>query len=375
MRATLDLSISETGAGGLVMVEGGDVCYAALDLPSRGQKPLKKKKRRVESVLFSRISGAEVEMRVRPGENIILYSDCVLKPGTFTVWFRKSSDEDQTPLIISADVLIQPAFSRRHFIKNPSISTRDLLVTNVSESDLGLYYCAVRERKSIKGVQRDVYLNGTRTTRLSLLDPPVPCVDLPYIPSTPSTLEEHSTLQTTSTPPVSDCSVCWKLLVSVCPVCVLLSSVVSSTCIYCICRKRTEAVEEENQREGEKSPNQQIRTREEVGGGDVCYAALDLPSRGQKPLKKKKRRVESSEFSTYSETGVSGLVKVEELIQDLIGTLEDLRSQFSGTVKKLKLAQSSSASHTRSWNLLWYEKKTVKGPEPVGEQENRKNQM
>ena len=39
----------------------------------------------------------------------------------------------------------------------------------------------------------------------------------------------------------------------------------------------------------------------QVGGGDVCYAALDLPSRGQKPLKKKKRRVESSEFSTYSE--------------------------------------------------------------------------
>ncbi|KAI4884159.1 hypothetical protein NFI96_005460 [Prochilodus magdalenae] len=246
-----------------------------------------------EGVLFSRISGAEVEMRVRPGDNVVLYCDCVLKAETFIVWFRKSSDEDQTPLIISADKFTQPAFSCHHFIENPSINTRDLLVTNVSESDLGLYHCAVWDRKSVKGVQRDVYHNGARTTRLALLDPPVPCADPPETPST---------LQTPSTPPVSDCRVCWKLLVSVCPVGVLLSSVVSSTCVYWIYRKRTEAVKEENPREREKSPNQQIKTREEVGGGDVCYAALDLPSRGQKPLKKKKRRVESSEFSTYSES-------------------------------------------------------------------------
>ncbi|KAI4876280.1 hypothetical protein NFI96_030539, partial [Prochilodus magdalenae] len=147
-------------------------------------------------VLFSGISGAEVEMRVRPGDNVTLYSDCVRESGTSVVWFRKSLNEDQTPLIISGD--------------------------------LGLYYCAVREKKYVKGILRDVYHNGTRTTRLSLLDPPVPCADLPFTPSTPSTLEEHSTLQTTSTPPVSDCSVCWKLLVSVCPVCVLLSTVVPS---------------------------------------------------------------------------------------------------------------------------------------------------
>ena len=37
----------------------------------------------------------------------------------------------------------------------------------------------------------------------------------------------------------------------------------------------------------------------QVGGGDVCYASLDLPSGGQKRLKKK--RAESSDFSTYSE--------------------------------------------------------------------------
>ncbi|KAI4873141.1 hypothetical protein NFI96_025288, partial [Prochilodus magdalenae] len=46
-------------------------------------------------------------------------------------------------------------------------------------------------------------------------------------------------------------------------------------------------------RESETEENQKTRRNEKVGGGDVCYASLDLPSRGQKPLKKKKRRVES----------------------------------------------------------------------------------
>ncbi|KAI4884161.1 hypothetical protein NFI96_023949, partial [Prochilodus magdalenae] len=147
----------------------------------------------------------------------------------------------------------------------------DLFVKNVMEKDLGLYYCARREkdlRRNITG-----YHYGNLTTRILLRDTTAPCADL---------------TQTSSTPPVSDCSVCWKLLVSVCPVCVLLSSVVSSTCVYWIYRSRTKGTHS-------------LSLSLSVGGGDVCYAALDLPSRGQKPLKKKKRRVESSELSTYSE--------------------------------------------------------------------------
>ncbi|KAL7856248.1 hypothetical protein AOLI_G00198520 [Acnodon oligacanthus] len=85
----------------------------------------------------------------------------------------------------------------------------DLLVENATESDLGLYYCVLQETK----VCRD-------TTD--------PCASLS---------------QTTSTPPVSDCSVCWTLLVSVRPACVLLSSVASSTFVYCICTSSNEGVE------------------------------------------------------------------------------------------------------------------------------------
>ncbi|XP_037389011.1 uncharacterized protein LOC108413472 [Pygocentrus nattereri] len=238
-------------------------------------------------VLFSRISGAEVEMRFRPGDNVVLYSDCVSETRS-VVWFQNSSNETKPPLIISGDTLIQAAFSRYSFVWNPSNKTHDLLVKNITESDLGLYYCAVQEIKSIKDrtgadVRADVYQRGNRTTRLSLLDSTAPCADL----------------QTPSTPPVSDCSVCWKLLVSVCPLCVLLSS----TCLCCICRYTTK-VEKEDKKKSERAQHQKCRS-DEVGEDGVCYASLDHQNRGQKRLKKK--RVESSDFSTYSE------VKTEQM--------------------------------------------------------------
>ncbi|KAL7856258.1 hypothetical protein AOLI_G00198620 [Acnodon oligacanthus] len=210
-------------------------------------------------VLFFRISGAEVEMRVRPGDNVVLYSDCVSETGSL-VWFINSSNESQSPLIISADTLMLAAFSHYSFVWNPSSITRDLLVKNVTESDLGLYYCAHKQTKFIKDgtgadVQTDVYHYGNRTTRLSFLDSTAPCADL----------------QTPSTPPVSDYSVSWKLLVSVCPVCVLLSS----TCLYCIYRHTTKG-EKKVSEEANETKDHQSRTKYEIGGGVVIYAPLDV---------------------------------------------------------------------------------------------------
>ncbi|KAG9259708.1 hypothetical protein AMEX_G27230 [Astyanax mexicanus] len=237
----------------------------------------------VSGVWFSRISGAEeVSIRVSPGDNVTLYSDCVLKTGFYVVWFRNCSHKNQPPLLISSmDLksfsevykdLVQDVFLGYTFMWNPSNNTHDLLVKNITESDLGLYYCALLEKTITEnaagkgGVPKAVYRYGNRTTRLSLLDSIVPCTD---------------DSKTTSTPPVSDCSVCWKLLASVCPVCVLLITI----CVYCIYRYRTTG------RVGE----------EDVV--EVCYASLDLPSRGHDHLKKNQKRkaVESSDFSTYSE--------------------------------------------------------------------------
>ncbi|XP_017543128.1 uncharacterized protein LOC108414736 isoform X1 [Pygocentrus nattereri] len=235
--------------------------------------------------LFSRISGAEVEMRVRPGDDVTLYSDCIWKSGFSIVWFRNSSCEHQPPLMISTPDLIRGADPRYSAVWNPSNKTHDLLVKNVSDSDVGLYFCAMYEKnitKDEKGVLHpvDIYHYGKRTTRLSLLGP---CADLP---------------QTPSTPPVSDCSVCWKLLVSVCPVCVLLSS----TCVCCIYRHAKKA--EAGQERRNKAQRRRSRTTDEVGGDEVCYASLDIPSGGEKRLKK---RVEGLDFSTYSEVKTDGM--------------------------------------------------------------------
>ncbi|KAL6467214.1 hypothetical protein MHYP_G00250180 [Metynnis hypsauchen] len=191
----------------------------------------------VMCVLFSRISGAEVKMRVRRGDNITLYCDYIISLRSEIAWFRNCSDENHPPLVLTSSSNFKHHFPRFGLVRNSSSKSYDLLIENVTEKDLGLYYCARQEKKvtseekSLKR-ERTVYRYGNLTTRIILRDTTFPCPECP---------------QTT---PAPDCSICWKLLLS-------------------------------------------------VGGDDVCYASLDLPSRGQKRLKKK--RVECSEFSTYSE--------------------------------------------------------------------------
>ncbi|XP_058241103.1 uncharacterized protein LOC131349436 isoform X4 [Hemibagrus wyckioides] len=128
-------------------------------------------------VVFSsqkRISGAEVEMRVSPGDDVTLYCDCVSKGGFYPVWFRNCSHEHQPRLIISFTDFIRSSFPRYSFVFNKSTNTQNLQIKNVTESDQGLYYCALHEKNitDSKGgliLQRDVYHHGNRSTRLSVL--------------------------------------------------------------------------------------------------------------------------------------------------------------------------------------------------------------
>ncbi|XP_052401297.1 uncharacterized protein LOC127948698 [Carassius gibelio] len=217
-------------------------------------------------------------MKVRPGDNITLYCDRSLTLGSIVVWIRNCSHENQPSLIIDFRKLDVEIFQRFRFIHNPYSKSYDLHITNISVSDLGLYYCAKLEMKvneDEKGFisQSEVYYYGNKTTRLSL--EVTSCSGPLDTPSTP--------------PPVSDCVLCWMLLFSVCPLCVLLSSI----CVYCLCcRKATDSATD--QKNKLKSRN----IIEENYDSEVCYASVDLMTRRQN--RQKKTQMQSSDFTTYA---------------------------------------------------------------------------
>ncbi|XP_048054378.1 uncharacterized protein LOC125273156 [Megalobrama amblycephala] len=171
-------------------------------------------------VLFcehQRVFGTEVDVRVKTGDNITLYGDCVIPLGSHIVWLRNCSHEHQPSLLIETINLFRGMFPRFSFVFNSSSNSYDLHIVNVSVSDEGKYYCAIDERK-IHGVMGSLYKNGNRRTCLSVL-------------------EAVSFSDSTTSSPISesDCVLCWTLLFSVCPVCVLLSSHLS----YCLCQRKT----------------------------------------------------------------------------------------------------------------------------------------
>ncbi|XP_062864957.1 uncharacterized protein LOC134326711 [Trichomycterus rosablanca] len=207
-------------------------------------------------------------MRVRRGDDVTVYSDCVYKNGLPTVWFRNCSHENQPPFIMSSQEFIQYDMKnndspRYSFVWNPLNGTHDLLIKNVTEAHLGLYYCALMQRDIIK----NLYQYGIRATRLSLQEEASMCVTIS--PNTP-------------TPQVPEWTHCWKLLVSLWTVCVVLA-IILSICVYCICTNKTKA----------RTKRQTHRNDEVVG--ELCYASLDI-----KTFKKRnKNRAQQSDL--YSE--------------------------------------------------------------------------
>ncbi len=118
-----------------------------------------------------------MEMKVSPGDNITLYCDRSVTLGSVVVWIRNCSHENQPSLIIDyMDVFrwgLGELLQRFSFIHNPYNNSYDLHITNISVSDLGLYYCAKVEKKVNKNEKgiisgSEVYSYGNRTTRLSL---------------------------------------------------------------------------------------------------------------------------------------------------------------------------------------------------------------
>nr|XP_055061715.1 uncharacterized protein LOC129444816 [Misgurnus anguillicaudatus] len=229
-------------------------------------------------LLFSQIYGADIEMKVRPGDNITLHCDRPLTRGLGIMWIKNSSYEFQPSLMIDYRKSNKVTFSRFSFPKNSNINSFDLHITNITVFDLGLYYCAEYEKninKDDEGIisSIEVYYYGNQTTRLSLAV---------------TSCSGPSSSTVSPPPPVSDCFLCWTLLVSVCVVCFLICFI----CVYCLYQRKST--------DGGTVNREKIKSRNTCEGNDddVCYASLEVNARSQKQLKKKQQQ--SSDFSIYA---------------------------------------------------------------------------
>ncbi|KAL3996403.1 (N-Acetylneuraminyl)-galactosylglucosylceramide N-acetylgalactosaminyltransferase [Sarotherodon galilaeus] len=231
-----------------------------------------------------------IEMRVRPGENITLYCDCKSSVGVYIVWYRTCSHEKQPSLVLRTQLdrrcpdshsdrqsaffnLLNP-FSDFHLVKNNLSQSYDLLITNITETDEGLYYCGTEHPKvkdEGKIIQEYVHTYSNITTNVLLHKDSVsgePCRET-----------------------------CWTLLYSLCPAFAVVSSLLSSLLIY-YCQKTAKTPHEDEKR---YSKRVQKRLNEDE---ELCYAALEFRQASQRP---KKTIAQSSDFSTYSAINTDGM--------------------------------------------------------------------
>ncbi|XP_034059184.1 uncharacterized protein LOC117537902 [Gymnodraco acuticeps] len=235
-------------------------------------------------VFFSHwTSGSELEMSVRPGDNITLYCDCNSSTGVYIVWYRNCSHENQPSLVLDTiprrknfmdNNYSQNPLPRFHFVKSSSSESYDLLIINITETDEGLYYCGTDQFKVEKNEQitsAHIYTHGNISTRIHVNS------------------SEHHPQESKLT---GDCRVCWMLLFSLCPAVAALSSLLSSLLVYHLCKKEAKEPQTDQQ-------TAQTRLNQDE---DVCYAALEIRPASKRP---KRTTTQSSDFSTYSAINTS----------------------------------------------------------------------
>ncbi|XP_049428907.1 uncharacterized protein LOC125886617 [Epinephelus fuscoguttatus] len=237
----------------------------------------------VVSCSYHWTSGSVLDVTVRPGDSITLYCDCKLSIGLYIVWYRNCSHENQPSLdlpvkliskMVNSENGLLKNFPRFQFVRNFSSASYDLLIMNITHSDEGLYYCGTEQTKVEDKefiTSRTIYRYGNITTRIIFNS------SEPHHPETPQ-----------------ECGVCCVLLFSLCPAFAVLSSLLSSLLVYHLCQKKAKELQVDQQR-----PQTGLNQDEDMG-----YAAVEIRQASQRP-KKKKKKTQSSNFSTYSAINTS----------------------------------------------------------------------
>ncbi|XP_062407322.1 uncharacterized protein LOC134098305 [Sardina pilchardus] len=228
------------------------------------------------------VLGTEVDLKIRPGDNVTLYSDCVWTSGSHSWWFRNCSHYRQPSFNVSTKHLFSMStqttldsnIPRYTFHLNSSSNSHDLVIENITESDLGVYYCSI----SKKIVVDEGVIKQTETHHFSKIIYKLSFEGFHPTPPPSSHL-----------PP--DGGQYWILLVILCTVCTLLSTLISSTCVYCLCRKTAHV------KSGVHLTKRDTRGTKQDEDKEVCYTSLDMPYKA----KPKKKINQNSDFSTYSE--------------------------------------------------------------------------
>ncbi|XP_030209379.1 uncharacterized protein LOC115541678 isoform X4 [Gadus morhua] len=122
------------------------------------------------------LSNPVVELTVRPGENVTLYCDCKLTTNVNIVWYRNCSHENQPTLSLNWKDRDNGIFeyeengrnfSHLNMMLNASSNSYDLLIKNITDSHLGLYYCGTEKLNGEKGNKKEyIYIYGKIITRI-----------------------------------------------------------------------------------------------------------------------------------------------------------------------------------------------------------------
>ena len=122
------------------------------------------------------LSNPVLELTVRPGQNVTLYCDCKLTPYVNLVWYRNCSHENQPTLSLNwkdrDEGIFEYEENGRNFFHlnilwNASSNSYDLLIKNITDSHLGLYYCGTEKRSGKKGNKtKYIHTYGKIITRI-----------------------------------------------------------------------------------------------------------------------------------------------------------------------------------------------------------------